>query len=588
MASRIEDYALIGDCGSAALVGKDGSVDWLCWPRFDSEACFAALLGTPENGRWLIAPRDAGARITRRYQPNTLILETRFETDEGVVTLVDFMPQRHQNPTLVRLVIGESGRVAMHLELVLRFGFGAIVPWVTSMEDGTLRAVAGPDMVVLHTPVHLTGQNMHTVGHFAVAAGEMVPFLLTYASSHLPVPAPLVPQSALEASQTFWRNWSARCCSAGPWSEPVMRSLITLKALTYGPTGGIVAAPTTSLPELFGGPRNWDYRYCWLRDATLTLLAFMDAGYYEEAAAWREWLLRAVAGRPEQAQIMYGIAGERRLVEWEVPWLPGFRDSIPVRIGNGAHNQLQLDVYGEVMDALHQARRGGIGQSDDGWAMQIAFLKHLETAWTEADESIWEVRSGRKHFTYSKVMAWVAFDRAIKSAEEYRLDGPLDRWRTLRMEIHADVCRKGFDPQQQSFVQSYDSKELDASLLLLPVVGFLPPQDLRVIGTIEAIERRLMVGGFVQRYDTSRSDDGLPPGEGAFLACSFWLVDAYVMLGRLDDAHALFKRLAALCNDVGLLSEEYDPQSKELLGNFPQAFSHVALVNSAFNLTRAS
>jgi len=368
----------------------------------------------------------------------------------------------------------------------------------------------------------------------------------------------------------------------------VTRSLITLKALTYAPTGGIVAAPTTSLPEWIGGVRNWDYRFCWLRDATLTLLAFMNAGYYEEAAAWREWLLRAVAGRPEQAQIMYGIAGERRLVEWDVPWLPGFRKSGPVRIGNSAHNQLQLDVYGEVMDALHQARRGGIDRSDDGWAVQIAFLKHLETAWTEPDESIWEVRSGRRHFTYSKVMAWVAFDRAVKSAEEFKLEGPVDRWRELRTFIHADVCRKGFDPQQGSFVQAYDSRELDASLLLLPVVGFLPPKDPRVIGTIEAIERRLMVGGFVQRYDTARSDDGLPPGEGVFLACSFWLVDAYVMLGRLDDARALFKRLAALCNDVGLLSEEYDPASKELLGNFPQAFSHVALINSAFNLTRAS
>jgi GH15 family glucan-1,4-alpha-glucosidase len=421
-----------------------------------------------------------------------------------------------------------------------------------------------------------------------VSAGQTVPFTLIYEPSHMAPPKATDPHQALATTKQFWRGWTATCEHDGPFADIVARSLITLKALTYAPTGGIVAAPTTSLPEWIGGVRNWDYRFCWLRDATFTLLAFMNAGYYEEAAAWREWLLRAVAGRPEQAQIMYGIAGERRLVEWEVPWLPGFRNSSPVRIGNGASNQLQIDVYGEVMDALHQARRGGICQSDDGWAMQIAFLKHLETAWTEADESIWEVRSGRRHFTYSKVMAWVAFDRAIKSAEEYRLDGPLDRWRTLRTEIHADVCRKGFDPQQQSFVQSYDSKEIDASLLLLPVVGFLPPQDPRVIGTIEAIERRLMVGGFVQRYDTSRSDDGLPPGEGAFLACSFWLVDAYVMLGRLDDAQALFKRLAALCNDVGLLSEEYDPQSKQLLGNFPQAFSHVALINSAFNLTRAS
>jgi GH15 family glucan-1,4-alpha-glucosidase len=527
-------------------------------------------------------------RASRKYRPGTLILETRYETDDGVATLIDFMPLRNDTSDIVRLVVGESGRVTMCMELVLRFGYGCIVPWVTRLPDRTLRAVAGPDMVLLTTPIEVHGENFKTVGEFAVSAGQTVPFTLIYAPSHLAPPTPTDPNQALATTEQFWRGWTATCEHDGPFADIVARSLITLKALTYAPTGGIVAAPTTSLPEWIGGVRNWDYRFCWLRDATLTLLAFMNAGYYEEAAAWREWLLRAVAGRPEQAQIMYGIAGERRLVEWEVPWLPGFRNSGPVRIGNSAHNQLQLDVYGEVMDALHQARRGGIGQSDDGWAVQIAFLKHLETAWTEADESIWEVRSGRRHFTYSKVMAWVAFDRAIKSAEEYRLDGPLDRWRTLRMEIHADVCRKGFDPQQQSFVQSYDSKELDASLLLLPVVGFLPPQDPRVIGTIEAIERALMVGGFVQRYDTSRSDDGLPPGEGAFLACSFWLVDAYVMLGRLDDAQALFKRLAALCNDVGLLSEEYDPQSKELLGNFPQAFSHVALVNSAFNLTRAS
>jgi GH15 family glucan-1,4-alpha-glucosidase len=527
-------------------------------------------------------------RASRKYRPGTLILETRYETDDGVATLIDFMPLRNDTSDIVRLVVGESGRVTMCMELVLRFGYGCIVPWVTRLPDRTLRAVAGPDMVLLTTPIEVHGENFKTVGEFTVSAGQTVPFTLIYAPSHLTPPTPTDPNQALATTEQFWRGWTATCEHDGPFADIVARSLITLKALTYAPTGGIVAAPTTSLPEWIGGVRNWDYRFCWLRDATLTLLAFMNAGYYEEAAAWREWLLRAVAGRPEQAQIMYGIAGERRLVEWEVPWLPGFRNSGPVRIGNSAHNQLQLDVYGEVMDALHQARRGGIGQSDDGWAVQIAFLKHLETAWTKADESIWEVRSGRRHFTYSKVMAWVAFDRAIKSAEEYRLDGPLDRWRTLRMEIHADVCRKGFDPQQQSFVQSYDSKELDASLLLLPVVGFLPPQDPRVIGTIEAIERALMVGGFVQRYDTSRSDDGLPPGEGAFLACSFWLVDAYVMLGRLDDAQALFKRLAALCNDVGLLSEEYDPQSKELLGNFPQAFSHVALVNSAFNLTRAS
>jgi GH15 family glucan-1,4-alpha-glucosidase len=588
MTVSIADYALIGDCETAALVSRGGSIDWLCWPRFDSDACFAALLGTPDNGRWRIAPKAEKFHASRKYRPGTLILETRFETDDGAVTLVDLMPLRNNTSDIVRLVVGESGRVTMCMELILRFGHGCIVPWVSRLPDRTLRAIAGPDMVVLTTPIDVHGENFKTVGEFTVSAGETVPFTLIYAPSHLAPPKPSDPHRALAITEKFWRGWTAKYKNDGPFADIVTRSLITLKALTYGPTGGIVAAPTTSLPEWIGGVRNWDYRFCWLRDATLTLLAFMNAGYYEEAAAWREWLLRAVAGRPEQAQIMYGIAGERRLVEWEVPWLPGFRNSGPVRIGNSAHSQLQLDVYGEVMDALHQARRGGIDQSDDGWAVQIAFLKHLEKAWTEPDESIWEVRSGRKHFTYSKVMAWVAFDRAIKSAEEYGLDGPLDRWRELRTFIHADVCRKGFDPQQGSFVQSYDSKELDASLLLLPVVGFLPPKDPRVIGTVEAIERRLMAGGFVQRYDTSRSDDGLPPGEGVFLACSFWLVDAYVMLGRLDDARVLFKRLAALCNDVGLLSEEYDPHSKQLLGNFPQAFSHVALVNSAFNLTRAA
>jgi GH15 family glucan-1,4-alpha-glucosidase len=584
----IGDYGLIGDCETAALISRDGSIDWLCWPRFDSDACFAALLGSPDNGRWRIAPKAGKFRASRQYRKDTLILETRFETDEGVVKLIDFMPLRNGTSDLVRLVVGESGRVTMCMELIVRFGYGCIVPWVTRLPDHTLRAVAGPDMVLLRTPIETHGENYKTVGEFTVSAGETVPFTLIYSPSHLPPPEPADPQDARKLTEDFWSDWTATFNHDGPFAKIVMRSLITLKALTYTPTGGIVAAPTTSLPEWIGGVRNWDYRFCWLRDATLTLLAFMNAGYYEEATAWREWLLRAVAGRPEQAQIMYGIAGERRLVEWDVPWLPGFRNSAPVRIGNSAHSQLQLDVYGEVMDALHQARRGGIGQSDEGWAVQIAFLKHLETAWTEPDESIWEVRSGRRHFTYSKVMAWVAFDRAIKSAEEYRLDGPIDRWRELRTQIHADVCRKGFDHEQNSFVQSYASNELDASLLLLPMVGFLPPKDPRVIGTVEAIERRLVIGGLVRRYDTARSDDGLPPGEGVFLACSFWLVDAYVMLGRLDDAQALFKRLTALCNDLGLLSEECDPASGELLGNFPQAFSHVALVNSAFNLTRAS
>jgi GH15 family glucan-1,4-alpha-glucosidase len=584
----IADYALIGDCETAALVSRDGSIDWLCWPRFDSDACFAALLGSSENGRWRIAPKTETFRVSRKYRDNTLILETRFETDEGVVTLIDFMPIRNNTSDLMRLVVGESGRVTMCMEMILRFGYGLIVPWVSRMPDRTLRAIAGPDMVLLRTPVEVRGENFKTVSEFTVSAGETVPFQLIYSPSNLPPPPAAVTQEVLAATEKFWGDWTAKFEHDGPWKDMLTRSLITLKALTYAPTGGIVAAPTTSLPEWIGGVRNWDYRFCWLRDATITLLAFMNAGYYGEALAWREWLLRAVAGRPEQAQIMYGLAGERRLSEWELPWLKGFRDSAPVRVGNIAHSQLQLDVYGEVMDAMHQARKGGLDKHDEGWAVQLAFTTHLEKVWTEPDESIWEVRSGRRHFTYSKIMAWVAFDRSIKSSEQYRLDGPVERWKEIRDTIHREVCQRAFDPDQNSFVQSYDSAELDASLLLIPVVGFLPPTDPRVIGTVEAIERRLMAGGFVRRYDTARANDGLPPGEGVFLACSFWLVDAYVMLGRLDDAQTLFRRLTTLCNDVGLLSEEYDPASGELLGNFPQAFSHVALVNSAFNLTRAA
>jgi GH15 family glucan-1,4-alpha-glucosidase len=584
----IGDYAMIGDCETAALVARDGAIEWLCWPRFDSDACFAALLGDQENGHWRIAPRSKNFRVGRKYREDTLILETRFETDEGVATVTDFMPMRNGTSDLIRIVRGESGKVTMCMELILRFGYGAIVPWVSRMPDRTLRAIAGTDMVLLRTPINLHGENFKTVGEFTVAAGEVVPFSMMYAPAHLPPPQASDPQQALANTEKFWRDWTAKCDQSGAFRNVVTRSLIALKALTYAPTGGIVAAPTTSLPEWIGGVRNWDYRFCWLRDATLTLLAFMNAGYFEEAVAWREWLLRAVAGRPEQAQIMYGIGGERRLDEWEVPWLAGFRGSAPVRIGNDAAGQLQLDVFGEVMDAMHQARRGGIDQNDEGWAVQTAFIGHLEKVWTEPDESIWEVRSARRHFTYSKVMAWVAFDRTIKSVERYGFDGPVDRWRSIRATIHDEVCRRGFDPEQNSFVQSYDSKELDASLLLLPVVGFLPPEDPRVKGTVAAIESKLMIGGLVRRYDTTSSDDGLPPGEGVFLACSFWLVDAYVMLGRLNDAQALFDHLVSLCNDVGLLAEEYDPSSKELLGNFPQAFSHVALVNSAFNLTRAS
>ncbi len=587
MSARIEDYAMIGDCESAALISRGGSIDWLCWPRFDSDACFAALLGTRDNGRWLIAPTDPAARVTRRYRGDTLILETRFETAEGAATLIDFMPLRDAHCNLVRVVIGERGVVPMRTELVIRFGYGAIVPWVTRLDDGSLRAIAGPDMLVLHAPVDLHGEALTTVGEFAVTAGQCLPFVLTYCDSHRPPPAAPDPEAALAATESFWLEWAAQCDAVEPWRAAMVRSLLTLKALTYAPTGGIIAAPTTSLPEQPGGPRNWDYRYCWVRDATLTLLALMNAGYYGEAEAWREWLLRAVAGSPQQMQIMYGIAGERRLTEWEVPWLIGYENSTPVRIGNAAHSQLQLDVYGEVMDALHVARRGGLAASDSGWAVQLALLAHLETIWAEPDEGIWEIRGPRCHFTHSKVMAWVAFDRAIKSAEQFHLDGPVERWRAVREEICDDVCRRGFDRELGSFVQCYGSKQLDASLLLLPCMGFLPPSDPRIRGTVAAIERGLMADGFVRRYDTSHTDDGLPPGEGAFLACSFWLVDAYVMCGRLDDARRLFERLIALRNDLGLLSEEYDPAAGRLTGNFPQAFSHVALVNSAFNLTRA-
>ena len=584
---HIEDYALIGDCETAALVGRDGSIDWLCWPRFDSEACFAALLGSHDHGHWRIGPKHAGGRVVRRYRPNTLILETRFETPEGAATLIDFMPPRGRHSNVVRIVVGERGRIPMATKLVFRFGYGAIVPWMTRLEDGTYRAVAGPDMVVLRTPVQLRGQNLTTVGNFIVAAGETIPFVLTYSSSHLPPPAPRDPTTSLEATEAFWRDWTGKCSAEGPWHEAVVRSLITLKALTYAPTGGIVAAPTTSLPEHPGGPRNWDYRFCWLRDATMTLLAMMHAGIHWEAQAWRDWMVRAVAGSAHQVQPLYGISGERHVNEWIVPWLPGFANSKPVRVGNAAHRQFQLDVFGEVMDALHQARRSGLTTSESGWRVQVALMGHLARVWSEPDEGIWEVRAERRHFTYSKVMAWVAFDRAIKSAESFGLEGPVDRWRQLRAQICAEVCERGFDAKLGSFVQSYGSKQVDASLLLLPSVGFLPVSDPRIRGTIRMIEQRLLANDFVMRYDTSDSVDGLPPGEGVFLACSFWLVDAYVLQGRRQEAQQLFERLMGLRNDMGLLSEEYDPVAQRLIGNFPQAFSHVGLINSAFNLTRS-
>ena len=585
MSTPIEDYALIGDCKSAALVARNGSIDWLCWPRFDSDACFAALLGTPDHGRWLVAPCQQ-AKITHRYRPDTLILETQFETDDGAATLVDFMPFRSDHSEIVRLVVGTRGKLKMCTELVLRFGYGAIVPWVTRLENGALRAIAGPDMAVLRSPVHVKGKDMTTVGEFTVSRGETIPFVLTYSRSHKPVPDALDPTAALEATEKFWTEWSAKCRPAGEWSDAVLRSMITLKALTYGPTGGIVAAPTTSLPERVGGERNWDYRFCWLRDATLTLLGAMHAGYYEEAQAWREWLLRAVAGSPDQLQIMYGIGGERRLSEWVVDGLPGYENSAPVRIGNAAHTQLQLDVFGEIMDTYHQARRGGLTGSDSGWAVQLAFAEHLAKLWRQPDQGIWEMRGPPQHFTYSKVMAWVAFDRTIKSAESFGLEGPLDHWRELRDAICEDVLSRGYNKKLATFVQAYGSDQLDASLLLLPCVGFLPVSDPRVERTIAAIERRLLRDGFVMRYSTEEVEDALPPGEGAFLACSFWLVDAYVLQGRFEDAEALFSRLVGLRNDLGLLSEEYDPRTKRLVGNFPQAFSHLSLINSAYNLTR--
>ena len=585
MASSIADYALIGDLGTAALVSRTGSIDWLCWPRFDSDACFAALLGTSEHGRWIMTPRETKVRTTRRYRENTLILETRFETMDGSAVLVDFMPPRERDSHLIRIVIGERGSVAFRSELILRFGYGAIIPWVTRADDKSLRAIAGPDMAVLRSSAEMRGENFKTVGEFTVTAGESWPFVLSFGLSHRPPPSPIAPLEKLRITEDFWRDWTGRSRFDGPWKSHVTRSLITLKALTYAPTGGLAAAPTTSLPEFIGGVRNWDYRFCWLRDATMTLLALMNAGYYEEAQNWREWLLRAAAGSPPQIQIMYGLRGERRLTEWEVPWLPGYLDSHPVRIGNAAHSQRQLDIFGEVMDALHQARLGGLGANEAGWALQRQLLAHLEKIWREPDEGLWESRSSPEHFTYSKAMAWLAFDRAIRSAEAFALPGPVEHWREVRAAIHRDVCERGFNSEIGSFVRSYGSQELDASLLMLPAIGFLPPNDPRIVGTVAGIEDRLLRHGFAQRYDTVISDDGLPAGEGVFLACSFWLADAYLMLGRREDALKLFERMLSLCNDVGLLSEEYEPRTEQLVGNFPQAFSHLALVNTASNLS---
>ncbi|HEY0997239.1 MAG TPA: glycoside hydrolase family 15 protein [Gemmatimonadaceae bacterium] len=580
----LEDYALIGDGETAALVGRNGSIDWLCWPRFDSGACFAALLGGRDHGRWLVAPAGTGWRSRRSYRGDTLVLDTVFEGPDGAVMVTDFMPMRGRNSDLVRTVTGLRGRVAMRSELVLRFDYGAIVPWVSRLDDGRLRAIAGPDMVVLSAESEVHGEDLTTVGEFSIAEGDALSFVLTWAPSHYRPPESVDPRRALDDTLRFWEGWAGAGTYRGEWSDAVRRSLLTLKALIYRPTGGIVAAPTTSLPEQLGGTRNWDYRFCWLRDATLTLLALLDAGYEQEAADWRDWLLRAAAGSPAQAQIMYGIAGERRLLEWEVPWLPGYAGSAPVRLGNAAHAQRQLDVFGEVIDALYQAGRRGTNHDVHGWDLQKALVGHLEKIWMLPDQGLWEVRGPEQHFTHSKVMAWVALDRAVRSVEEFGLEGPQDRWRALRDQLHREVCERAWNPELGSFVQAYGSRQLDASLLMMALVGFLPPEDPRIRGTVACIERRLVADGFVLRYDTAATDDGLPAGEGAFLACSFWLADNYALLGRHDDARALFERLLALRNDVGLLAEEYDPRLRRQVGNFPQAFSHVALVGTALNL----
>jgi GH15 family glucan-1,4-alpha-glucosidase len=582
----LEAYALIGDTQSAALVGTHGSIDWLCWPRFDSDACFAALLGDERHGRWHLAPVAPVRHVRRRYRPGTLVLETDLTTEDGTVRLVDFMPPRGEAPDVVRIVQGLSGRVPLRMELSPRFGYGDRTPWLRT-RPCALTAKAGPDAVLLRTDVPLRVEAYRVLSDFTVAEGQHVPLVLTWYPSHQREPRPVEPFVALAETQEWWHAWSSRAAAHPPWDEAVRRSLITLKALTYSPTGGMVAAPTTSLPEHLGGVRNWDYRFCWLRDATLTLLTLLDAGYTEEAEAWREWLLRAVAGEPEELQIMYGVAGERRLTEVELPWLPGYGASTPVRIGNGAVDQRQLDVFGEVMDCLHQARLAGLNGNGETWDLQRHLLRFVEHHWEEPDEGIWEMRGGRRHFTHSKIMAWVALDRAVKSAERFHLEAPLSDWRRLRARMHAQICERGYNPSRRSFVQSYGDTTLDASLLMIPLVGFLPATDARVRGTVEAIQRELCHEGLIRRYDTRQPADGLPPGEGVFLACSFWLADNLSLMGHVEEARALFERLLGLCNDVGLLAEQYEPEQRRMLGNFPQAFSHLALVTTAQNLSRA-
>jgi GH15 family glucan-1,4-alpha-glucosidase len=584
MTLRIEDYALIGDCQTAALVGRNGSIDWLCFPRFDSAACFAALLGTPEHGRWIIAPQGEVQRTERGYHPGTLVLETTFATETGEVSVIDCMPLRSKQPDLVRLVVGKRGSVAMRMEFVARFDYGSVFPWVRK-ESGGILATAGPETLHLRTPVPLRGEDMTTVAEFEVAAGEQVPFVLNWHPSHEDPKPKIEAADAIESTSRFWREWSDRCRYQGEWRDEVIRSLITLKALTYSPTGGIVAAPTTSLPEHIGGERNWDYRFCWLRDATFTLAALLQCGYVEEARAWREWLLRAVAGRGSQLHIMYGLAGERRLPESTLDWLPGYENSPPVRIGNAAYNQFQLDVFGEVLDTLHLGRHYGLNAEDNDWRIELELLSRLEEVWDQPDEGIWEVRGPRRHFTHSKLMAWVAFDRAVKDVQRFGLNGPVERWRQLRDTLHAEICDQGFNRKLNSFVQYYGATEVDASLLVMVELGFLPPSDPRIAGTVAEIEKKLVRDGYVERYCTTTNIDGLPEGEGAFLLCTCWLADVYMLIGREEDARRTFEKVLAASNDVGLLAEEYDPEARRQLGNFPQAFSHLGLINTARNLT---
>ncbi|HVF70644.1 MAG TPA: glycoside hydrolase family 15 protein [Chthoniobacterales bacterium] len=585
---KIEDYGFLSDTQTGALVGRNGSIDWLCFPRFDSGACFAALLGDPGNGRWLIQPKEEIAGTRRRYRDGSLILETEIETAGGCVRLIDFMPPRGTNPDIVRIVEGVRGQVAMAMELIIRFDYGRVIPWVRK-RNGDLEAIAGPDALVLRSAIATRGENLTTLADFTVTEGERLPFVLTWFASHEKPPRAINPEHALEETVAYWKEWSEKCQPQGEWNEPVLRSLITLKGLTYAPTGGIVAAATTSLPEQIGGVRNWDYRICWLRDATFTLYALMNAGYLDEARAWREWLLRAVAGSASQMQIMYGVQGERRLDEYEIPWLAGYEDSKPVRIGNAASEQFQLDVYGEVLAAIYVAHRAGIETSDADWHLQIELMKFLETKWREPDEGIWEVRGGRQQFTHSKMMAWLAFDRAVKLVEQCNCAAEqehLERWRAVRDEIHREVCERGYNWEKNAFTQIYGSAELDASLLMMPLTGFLPIDDERVVGTIDAIQRELVWDGLVLRYRTNENNvDGLPGGEGVFLPCSFWLADCLHLMGRTEEARNLFERLLALRNDLGLLAEEYDPRAKRQLGNFPQAFTHVALVNTASRLS---